>query len=356
MRLRSALALGLPGFVVAGLLCRCPAVGAETRPSTPAVVDLHVDLPYRVNYRGGSLARGSGQVTAEHLLASGVRGLVLPLFVPRQVSAEGPRPGDLEASFDRVLSLIPRTPPFALPGCGSPPGSVQTWLSFEGAAPLLEDPDSVARWTARGVRVFGLVHTTDNAIAGSSAGTSNVGLTPEGRDLVHRIFDAGGIVDVSHASDAATDEIVKLGEHRGRPVVATHSNARALTPHPRNLTDDQIRAIARTGGVVGVNFHSRFLVARGRAKLSDVVLHVRHLVRVAGADHVAIGSDFEGDILPPRELSDVRGFPRLATALARSGMPSSDIARVFGGNALALLCPAGAPTPRGARKPGRAGR
>lgn len=316
-----------------------PALGAATRVPPPSVIDLHVDLSYRVNFRNGTLARGSGQMRARSLERAGVQGVVLPLFVPKSVSPEGPRAVDLETSFERLASLIPKTPPYALPGCAARPHAVRTWLAFEGAAPLASDPGSVARWVGRGARIFGLVHTSDNDLAGSSGGPAHGGLTEAGRELVRRIHEQGGIVDVSHASDAATDDMLKLGAELGMPVVATHSNARALTPHPRNLTDDQIRGIARTGGVVGINFHSRFLVERGRAHLGDVVRHIRHVMRVGGVEHVAIGSDFEGDILPPAELADVRGFPRLSDALASSGVSRADISKIFGENALRLLCP-----------------
>src|SRR5690606_20870976 len=102
-------------------------------------------------------------------------------------------------------------------------------------------------------------------------------------------------------SDRAVEDVIALSRASGVPTIATHSNARALADHPRNLTDEQLRAIASTGGIVGVNFHSRFLVSGRPATLADVVKHVMHLVRVAGVEHVAIGSDFEGDINPPPE-------------------------------------------------------
>jgi len=339
-RAPAAIALSAIALV---LLSRLPVPSAKAATRPPPVIDLHVDLSYRVSYEHGTLARGSGQYVASELVRAGVAGVVLPLFVPNRVSPSGPRREDLDASFERLVSLIPRTPPYSLPGCGASPGSVRTWLSFEGAAPLAGDPDAVSRWTARGVRLFGLVHTSDNVLATSSATTpaATIGLTDAGRTLVRNIQEAGGIVDVSHASDAATDEIIALALARGVPVVASHSNARALTPHPRNLTDAQIRGIAKSGGVVGVNLHSRFLTERGRATLADVVHHVKHLVDVGGVDHVAIGSDFEGDIRPPREMPSTLGFPRLAAALRGSGLSSEDVAKVFGENALRVLCPNG---------------
>jgi len=295
-----------------------------------------------VNFQGGSLERGSGQYVASRLLRAGVSGVVLPLFVPKSVSPEGPRASDLESSFERMTALLPRTPPYSPPGCASIDGHVKTWFAFEGAGPLASDPDAVARWTARGVRIFGLVHTVDNALATSSGNAvpSTSGLTDAGREFVQRVFDAGGIVDVSHASDVTTDDVLRLARAAGKVVVATHSDARALTPNQRNLTDEQIRGIAETGGVVGVNFHSRFLSTEPRAHVADVVRHVLHLIQVGGVEHVAIGSDFEGDITPPPELSDASAFPRLAAALEKAGVARPDVAKIFSENALRVLCPA----------------
>jgi membrane dipeptidase len=340
-------ALAFATTAVLAALASLPLKGVAAEERSPPVVDLHVDLSYRINYRGGSLERGSGQYPASELAGAGVAGVVLPLFIPHDVSPSGPRLSDLEGSRARLLALLPTVPPYALPGCATKEGAVKTWFSLEGAAPLAGDRAAAGTWVARGVRIFGLVHTQDNALAtSSSGGEKTVGLSPLGRDLLHDIDAAGGIVDVSHASDATVADVLAEAAKDGSPVVATHSNARALVPHPRNLTDEQIASIARSGGVVGVNFHSRFLVAHGRATVADVVRHVLHLVHVAGASHVAIGSDFEGDIEPPVGLQSVRGFPRLARALRRAGLSGDDVTRVFGENALRLLCPHQAPAPQ----------
>jgi membrane dipeptidase len=336
--LRGLLALAA---LTSGLLAPLPLLGAAASEASPPVVDLHVDLSYRINYKGGTLARGSGQYPASELGPAGVVGVVLPLFVPHDVSQTGPRLQDLETSRARLLELIPTVPPYALPGCSTRDGAVKTWFSLEGAAPLAGDRGAARTWVDRGVRVFGLVHTKDNALATTSSGgdAKTVGLTPAGRDLLHDIDHAGGLVDVSHASDAAVADVLAEAAKDGAPVVATHSNARALTPHPRNLTDEQLRGIARSGGVVGVNFHSRFLTPKKRATIADVVRHVAYLVRVAGVEHVAIGSDYEGDIEPPLGMESVRGFPRLFAALRRAGFSRDDVSRVFGANAMRLLCP-----------------
>lgn len=314
--------------------------GQAEAPAIP-VVDLHVDIAYQHNYQGKTFAEATGQYRASELVQAGVSGVVLPLFVPHKVSPSGPRAADYEESYARVFDELARTEPFLLPGCNAQPGRVRTWLAFEGAAPLADDPDpqAVLRWVVRGVRSFGLVHTKSNALASSSNdGNPSYGLTEAGRRVVREVHRAGAVVDISHASDRAAREIIALGLADGAPVIATHSNARALADHPRNLSDDLLRGVARTGGVVGVNFHSPFLARGRRATLSDVVAHVRHLVRVMGADHVAIGSDFEGDITPAAELPDVGGFRRLAAALEQAGHTRGDIEKMFSGNALRVLC------------------
>jgi membrane dipeptidase len=264
--------------------------------------------------------------------------------VPRDVSSQGPRAEDLESSYVRLLSAIHARTDVSEPGCaGLAPDKLGTLLAFEGAGPLAGDPDALARWAARGLRVVGLVHTSANALASSSGDPKpeSFGLTDAGRTLVERAFALGLLVDVSHASDRAIDDVLALARTRNGTVIATHSNARALADHPRNLSDAQLRAIAATGGVIGVNFHSPFL-ARGRAAtLADVVSMVRHLVAVAGEDHVALGSDFEGDIRPPAELRDASRFPRLAQALQKSGLSPVLVQKIFADNALRVLCGGG---------------
>jgi membrane dipeptidase len=321
-----------------------PARAAESGARPFAVVDLHVDLSYQHSFEGRSFADGTGQFRAADLARAGVVGAVLPLFVPRDASPSGPRPADLERSYARVFTALATTDPYRLPGCLPRSGGVRTWLAFEGAGQLAGDPGVLTSWAARGVRVVGPVHTESNALASSSRGEEGTrfGLTPAGRDFVRAAHRLGMVVDVSHASDRATREILALAREDGAPVVATHSNARALAHHPRNLRDPELAAIARSGGVVGVNFHAPFLARGKAASLGDAVQQVRYLVRLIGAEHVAIGADFEGDTRPPAELSDVYGYQRLARALLDSGLAASDVEKVMSRNALRVLCRTGA--------------
>ncbi len=332
-------------------LCRFPVQGAQTAERPIGVVDLHVDLSYQINYKSKDLANGSGQYLANELVRSGVEGVVLPLYVPRDVAAEGPRLADLERSYQAMEAALAKTKPYQLPGC-SLPDRVKTWFSFEGSAPFADPTANLDQWLQRGAALFGLVHTYDNALATSAGKTASApkvkaGLTAQGRSFVQQLLQRRAVVDVSHASDATALEVIAMATQANVPVVASHSNARSLANHARNLSDELLLAIARTGGVVGINFHSPFLIRTGgEASVNDVVKHVRYVVGKIGADHVAIGSDFEGDIHAARDLHDVRGFPKLAQALQASGLSNQDVRKIMGLNALRVLCGTGAPSPQ----------
>lgn len=334
--LRFVLGVTLP-LVIFGL----PLAAREPVPPTFPVVDLHVDLSYQFNFKGKAFAASSGQFSTQALQRGGVAGVVLPLFIPRDVSPDGPRVEDLERSYSRVSRALLRTPPFAPAGCTESAGHVRTFFAFEGAGPLANDPSSLNLWASRGLRIVGLVHTYANDLASSSgdAEPKAYGLTERGRAFARRAFELGLVVDVSHSSDRTVSDVLLLATELHGVVVATHSNSRALAFHPRNLTDEQLRGIAATGGVIGVNFHGPFLARGRRATLSDVVAHVQHMTQVAGIDHVAIGSDFEGDIRPPSELADASHFPRLSAALSAAGFDAGAIRKIFADNALRVLCP-----------------
>src|SRR5262249_15852955 len=132
-------------------------------------------------------------------------------------------------------------------------------------------------------------------------------------------------------------DLVPIAKAHGAPIVATHSNARAVADSPRNLTDDQLRIIAETGGVAGINFHTPFLTKNKEASLEDVSAMLRHMGKVAGIDHVAVGADCDGGIKPPGGLDDASRFPELATYLQTHGMAQGDVLKIFSLNALRIL-------------------
>lgn len=321
----------------------------EAEEASPSVIDLHVDLSYRTFYKKSHFAIGSGQFSVEKILEGGVTGVVLPLYVPEDAKPYGRSRFQFEASYAHLYAEVLKTAPYSLPGCsigraGGERRSVSTWLAFEGSAPLGADEGEIRKWILRGVRVFGLVHSVPNALAGTSGRGGkpppDFGLTSEGEKFVELVYKLGGVVDVSHASDRATDEALLIARRLGQPLIATHSNARALAPHPRNLTDAQIRGIAASGGVVGVNFHIPFLASApgATAGIADVVRQVQHIRKLGGGDVVAIGSDFEGGISSAPELSDASRFPRLYRALRAAGFSSEEVHKVFSLNARRVLC------------------
>jgi membrane dipeptidase len=159
------------------------------------------------------------------------------------------------------------------------------------------------------------------------------------------------IVDVSHVSDATFFDVV---ETTRAPLMASHSSARALADHPRNMSDEMLRAVAANGGVVMINFGGvfldesfnprwravlRWLVSFGDARppLSLAVDHLEHVLRVAGVDHVGLGSDFDGTLFMPEGLEDVAGFPNLTLELLRRGHGEDELRKVLGENALRVF-------------------
>jgi membrane dipeptidase len=333
----------LAAFVIAPISSDGRALASNTPNSTIPYVDLHVDLPYQHNYKDTALSSGTGQFAASMVEDGGLYAVVFPLFVPARVSKNGPRVSDYEESWQRIEAALNQQHTYARPTAEPNPGQVRTFYSFEGMGPIGDDLSSLQRWTARGVRLFGLVHNQNNTLATSSmdSRSKDYGLTAQGRQVVNRIYELGGVVDVSHASDRTAADVIEIALKLGRPVVASHSNVRQLRDHPRNLSDTLMDGIAKTGGIIGVNFHSAFLVSGRRATLDDVVRHMSYIAKRVGVDHVAIGSDFEGDIHPPRGLRTLRDVQQLVPALRAVGFSESEVRGIMGSNALRILAPSG---------------
>jgi membrane dipeptidase len=297
-------------------------------------VDLHVDLPFQVHYRErpADLREPGGDVSAESLRRGCVRTLVLSLFVPGE-RVELDELLDVLAAAERIVQVNG----WSMLG---EPGEVAVVFSIEGSAALLGELDAIPRLVARGVRLFGLVHARHNALAESSSDPHPHahGLSEEGRAFVQAVYDAGALVDVSHASDATFDDVATIARAKKRPLVATHSNARALSDHRRNLTDAQLRTIADTKGVVGVAFHAPFLRRAWKdASAKDFARHVAHMIEVMGPSHVAIGSDLDGLITPAQGLASHAGLWAIAMHVRAEGIDEAALAGLMGGNALRVL-------------------
>jgi membrane dipeptidase len=315
-----------------GALALVAAMAANPACALPhGAVDLHVDLPFQVHYR-----HAEGVTRTGMLRAGCVRTVALSLFVPHQMQQR-----DFEA-FSAVLESAEHTVRARgwAPAGQAVAGQVAVIMAVEGAEPLADRLDAVPGLVARGVRLFGLVHTHHNRLATSSSDPhpSAGGLTARGRRFVEAVYAAGALVDVSHASDATFDDVAAIAARHRKPLVASHSNARAVTEHGRNLTDAQLRAIAASGGVVGVLFHAPFVRDDWReASVLDVADHVMHMRAVMGPGHVGVGSDLDGLIAPAKGLSSHAGYAALADALDGRGLDRGAIAGVLGGNAARVL-------------------
>lgn len=201
-------------------------------------------------------------------------------------------------------------------------------LSIEGLQDLegkLANLDVLYR---AGFRMAGLAHFFDNEVAGSMHGEAKAGLTPLGRQVVRRMEALGMVVDVAHSSHATIAEVLAMAQ---RPVVASHGGVQATCKVNRNLTDDEIRGIARTGGVVGIGYWDAAICSTQPAAAAAAIAHVRD---VAGIDHVGLGSDFDGAVTTGFDASQLAAVTQ---ALIDHGFSDGDIAKVMGGNVLRVL-------------------
>lgn len=159
------------------------------------------------------------------------------------------------------------------------------------------------------------------------------GLTDFGRETVSEMNRLGIIIDVSHLSDQGFYDVARLST---KPFAASHSNARSVTAHPRNLTDDMIRLIADKGGLIGLNFANKFLGSSPISRISDMVCHLNHLRKIGGTDVLAMGTDFDG-IDPKLEIPHMGDINKLAEALRSAHWPMADIEKLFHQNALRFI-------------------
>ena len=187
-----------------------------------------------------------------------------------------------------------------------------------------------------GVRMITLTWNYENAIGypnSTDAAVMNSGLKPFGIEFIENMQRLGMIIDVSHLSYGGFWDVAK---HSRKPFVASHSNAKALCDVSRNLTDEQLKALANSGGVTGINFYPSFLSRDKIGSIEQMISHIRHIKRVAGIDTIAIGSDFDGyDI--PAELKSSADLPKLADALKKAGFTADEIEKICWKNALRVF-------------------
>lgn len=273
------------------------------------ILDAHCD----VLSRGLDPLSNRGHFDIRRAMAAGYSGQVFAAFGEEK-----------EAQLARLREL-PEVPGFDL------------IPAVEGADEI-RHPSDLDAYAALGIRMLGLTWNGDNALAGGCGGSGR-GLTELGREIVALCERAGIWVDLAHASPRTFDDALAC---RTRPVVVSHTCCAALNPHRRNLSDAQLRAVAASGGVTGICYYPPFLTGADSADIRDAARHIMHAVHVAGADHVGLGSDFDGCSRLPSGLQGVEDVPRLIESLPLNG---SEREKVAGGNWRRLLLSAGAENP-----------
>jgi membrane dipeptidase len=320
------------------------------------VADCHNDLVLLVDHHRKHGGRDYFRnVAIPQLRAGGVGLQIAPIFVDLEYSPEGALRRSLwltellleeiEKSSDQVaLCLTGADVDAAIEA-----GKIAFVLGLEGCEQIGRDVALLQTFFRLGVRTAMFTHFGRTPLAdGSAEDEAGSRLTAAGVEAVELMESLGMIVDVSHLNMAGTDHVLEIAT---RPVIASHSSARALCDAHRNLSDERIKAIAATGGVIGVNFFPLFVDAKIHT-LDRLVDHIEHIASVAGVDHVGLGPDFIKEIAETIEaefqgidigqvLEGTTGtphdFPIVAEALATRGFDDRDVAKVMGGNVLRVF-------------------
>ncbi len=357
------------------------------------VVDMHADTTQRLVDEGVDLDQrlAGGHLDAVRAKEGGLDAQFFSIWVePELFGLGGPRAmkrADLQIEAVRALATKhPETWELAMTAADvrriASAGKIAALMGLEGGYAIDEKIDNVGRYYQMGVRYMSPAWSVSTSWAGSSGDEvgKTRGLNEFGKRVILEMNRLGMMVDVSHLSDPAFWDIVKTST---KPVIATHSGCRAIANVPRNLTDDMILALAKTGGVVNVIFYPEHIepgwsqkkkkvdaeiaslvqrasdeekgdaahkkLARDRVRREEylkrlppvtvarIVDHIDHIVTLVGIDHVGIGSDFDGVQAVPVDLKSVADLPNLTKELLRRGYSESDIDKILGGNMLRVM-------------------
>ena len=353
---------------------------------TSIIVDTHVDVPYRLAVKpvNVSAATDDGDFDYPRAVAGGLNAPFMSIYTPAEYEALGTSKATADALIDAVEEMIEMAPDkFAIATSVADvreqfrQGLMSLPLGMENGSPIEGDLGNLAHFYERGIRYLSLSHSLSNHLSDSSYDENRQwnGISEFGKETVREMNRIGIMVDVSHVSDDAFWQIAEITE---APLIASHSSARHFTPgFERNMSDEMIVALAKTGGVIQINFGSTFIthearaygdarMAAGKAYLEehpelteaylyreypqiyaaehgplpyatvdDVIDHFDHIVKLVGIDHVGIGSDYDGvgDSLPTG-LKDVSSYPNLIEGLLKRGYGEEDIRKILGENLL----------------------
>ncbi len=317
------------------------------------VLDLHVDSFIWTRIFGYALGRRHGlgllggrffsQVDLPRALEGHLTGATWVITTNPFVPSSLRRRSFFEnlARLERELGADPRVRVVATEAefrAARAAGKHAAFVGIQGGNALDHDLDDVAR-IGRVLRCT-LVHLTPASLGQTSAPFPTRlfgdGLTDRGREMVQRLEAQNVFLDLAHASPKTFFDAVAVHD-RHKPFWVTHTGVAGVRPHWRNLTDEQLRLVAKSGGVVGIMFQSSFLTASRTATVEHVVDHLEHVIRVTSEDVPALGSDWDGAITPPRDLLTPLDLPRLVDAMLRRGWSETRVQKILAENALASI-------------------
>ncbi len=359
---------------------------ADSLAQTYIITDTHVDLPYRLRVKhfrlekeflGIPISTNEGDFDYERARRGGLDAPFMSIYIPSTYQSKPDKGKELADSLINMIEGIVNAHPdkFALARtpdeveANTKAGKISLPMGMENGAPIGDSVANVKYFFDRGIRYVTLTHRTNNQICDSSYDTTRIwnGLSPFGEKVVAEMNNVGIMVDISHVSDSAFYDVLKITK---APVIASHSSCRYFTPgFERNMSDDMIRALAKNGGVIQINFGASFIdsVARSNDALRDsleimltekkltsadaeaqpiieqfgkrhkelysdverVADHIDRVVQLTSVDHVGLGSDFDGvgDSLP-LGLKDVAAYPNLIAVLLKRGYSAEDIEKI----------------------------
>ncbi len=342
--------------------------------NTPLIFDGHNDVLLK-QFEGGRAARSAFSTGNAHHIdvpkakAGGFGGGFFAIWVPSPMDEDGifeqmmqpeydiPMPPAIDQGYALGVALKQARALAALEGdgalriCTSVPeiaatmqsGRMVAIMHMEGAEAIDRDLDALHVLYRAGLRSLGPVWSRPTIFAEGvpfrfpSTGDTGPGLSPAGFDLVRECNALGVMLDMSHLNEAGFWDVVETSD---APIVATHSNAYEICPNARNLTDDQLRTIGQSGGMVGLNFATAFLRPDGQMQadtgLELMLRHLDHMIGLAGEDHVGLGSDFDGAMVP-EGIGDSAGLPALRAAMRAHGYDEALMEKLCFGNWLAVL-------------------
>lgn len=312
------------------------------------VVDTHNDFIWKVVDKGAdfSIRNDFTQSGLPRLKEGGVDVQVLAVWIPMS---------EVKRSYDFTVSQISKLKQIETENSGefefaktyddiiriTNEKKICGLIGVEGGTVIEKNLDNINKLFELGVRYIGLTWNNSNSISTSAKDETEKGnqsgLTEFGADVVRRMNEVGMLIDVSHLSEKGFYGVI---DHTTSPIIASHSNCYTINPHFRNLTDDQIKAIAKVGGYIGINFHDDFLDKDGKQNGTDlekVIEHIDYIKKLVGAEYVGLGSDFDGGINPPSGLKDATYYPEITRRLVEKGYSEEDIRKILGLNFLRVF-------------------